>query len=94
MLQAHRKTTGGQGEATGPSARNVEAEDPIEASPALLQQRLNAAAQEPQQRQTHQRKPLKRVYAGDKLDAGVWASNACLDTLHGAYPSGAYTVIG
>ncbi len=76
LLQAHRKITDRHGEAIGPSAQNVEADDSMEASPARLPQRLNAAAQEPQQRQAPQRKHLKRVYAGDKLDEGMWASRA------------------
>ena len=78
LSQVRSKSTGKEGEAGNPAAE--EAEDPIEGSPAPLQQQqqqLDAAAQEtsspPTQGRARQRKQLKPVYTSRPHNEGAWA---------------------
>ena len=76
LSQVHSKSTGKEGEAEGPAAGTPE--DPIEGSPApLQQQQQGAAAQEtsspPRQGQARQRKQLKPLYTSKSPHEGAWA---------------------
>ena len=73
MLQAWGRGTGQQKEAAAPSGCDVE--DPIEETPAPLQERPEPASQErgaPDRRSPlRQHKQLKRLYADEQVPPGV-----------------------
>ena len=72
--QVHSKSPEKPGEAGGPAAQ--EAEDPIEGSPAPVQQEQDAAVREmnspSNQERARQRKQLKPIYVSENPDEGAW----------------------